>query len=769
MGAPSRAVWSGSVALCWAWASAGQTDPASVAEVIEALRASGAEVLYSSDLVTPDLRVIAPLLGGDPLQRARQALAQHGLTLQRAASGRYLVTRAAPSSAGAATPSPPSESAGSTRIEEVSVYASRYAVLRPSAEEPHVLSSDQLEQVPGSQNDALRAARALPGIASNISSRPYIRGSSSDDVLVQFDGVPLADPFHFKNFQSLISAFDASAVDRIVVYSGGFPVRYGTRSGGVIDLAPRRLTSGYENSIGAGLIAYDLSSTGRSDHWPIEWLATARHSVNDIALKPVNGDIGGPSFSDSVGRLRLRSSDCSSWTLGWLLLDDQIQLATDPVRELAAARYRDRYAWLAYDHDFGRRLNSRTVLVATRAERARNGDLTVRGVAMGQLTEARSFDSLEVRSEWTYQPAPHLTWSYGLEAARARAELNYNRSGRFSDLIAEGFARPADNTLVASATPQVSTYALYGSVQRRWSSIAAELGLRLDGQDYHGFTAGQQWSPRLNARYDVAPRWAVYGSWGRFTQAQRLEAWRLEEVQAAPDAPELAVHAILGVTYERSEASRWRLEVYRKRWTQVSPHFENTLDALPLLPDLHPDRVRIAPKDSETDGVELSARRALSSSLETWASYAWTRVADEFASADVPRSWDQPHALTAGLVWSGERTGASAMASWHRGWPRTPFDAVPATPTAPVRVMVGSRNSARWGNYFTLDLRATWSIPLARGDLTSWTEVTNSSNRQNDCCVGLGSAASGMPVTESSAWLPRIFNAGITWRFHNVR
>ena len=769
----SPAIRSACVVLCWAWgcAFAGQTEPASVAEVLEALRASGVEVLYSSDLVTPDLKVTAPLLSGDPLGRAREVLAAHGLTLKSTASGRYLVTRAPPPPAGAATPGPPSASERLAPVEQVSVYASRYAVARPLTGEPHFLSSVQIEQVPGSQNDALRATRALPGVASNISSRPYIRGSLLDDVLVQFDGVPLADPFHLKNFQSLISVFDASAVDRIEVYSGGFPVRYGTRSGGVIDVTPRRLRSGYEHSIGVSLLTFDLSSVGRSDRWPIEWLATARHSVRDIALKPVNGEIGEPMFLDSLGRLRLHSSDRSSWTLGWLLLDDQIQLATDPAAELATARYRDRYEWLAYDRDFGQRLHSRTVFAATQAERARSGDLILPGVAMGHLAEARSFDSLEVRSEWTYQPAPQLTWSYGLEAAKASADLTYDRSGRFSDLIAAGFARPVDNTLVASATPEVSTYALFGSVRRRWSSIEAELGLRLDGQDYREFAARQQWSPRFNVRYDVAPRWRWYGSWGRFTQAQRVDTWRLEDAQTGPDAPEFAVHTILGVAYEPSEAARWRLEVYRKHWAEVSPYFENTLDALSLLPDLEPDRVRIAPNDSEATGIEFSAHRALSSSLETWASYTWSRVADEFASEDVLRSWDQPHALTVGLAWSGVRTSASVLVGWHRGWPRTPFDAAPATPAAPARLTVGPRNSGRWGDYFTVDLRATWTLPLARSDLSTWIEATNSTNRQNDCCVRFGAlnAASGLLATEPNAWLPRILNAGITWRFHSAR
>ena len=57
-------------------------------------------------------------------------------------------------------------------------------------------------------------------------------------MLVRYDGITLLDPFHLKNFQSLISAIDPAGIERIEVFSGGFPVRYGTRSGGVIDITP---------------------------------------------------------------------------------------------------------------------------------------------------------------------------------------------------------------------------------------------------------------------------------------------------------------------------------------------------------------------------------------------------------------------------------------------------------------------------------------------------------------------------------------------------
>ena len=66
---------------------------------------------------------------------------------------------------------------------------------------------------------------SLPGMASNASARPYIRGSLSEDMLVRYDGIGLLDPFHLKNFQSLISAIDPAGIESIEVFSGGFPVQ----------------------------------------------------------------------------------------------------------------------------------------------------------------------------------------------------------------------------------------------------------------------------------------------------------------------------------------------------------------------------------------------------------------------------------------------------------------------------------------------------------------------------------------------------------------
>ena len=742
----------------------------SVVSVLEALRAQGINVIYSSDLVPADMR--APALPADltPLARAEAALAANGLVLRQIGPARYAVTQAAPRPPPPppAVPAPPPARVDPPPQQEVSVYASRYDLRTDDIGEPHLLTQTQIEQVPGGQDDALRAARIIPGVVSNLSTRPYIRGSFVDDVLVQFDGVPLADPFHLKNFQSLISAFDPAAVKRIEVYSGGFPVSYGTRSGGVIDVEPRTLTSGYEHAFGASLLAYDAATTGRAESLPIDWLATVRHSVPDIVLKPVNGHEGEPQFLDTLGRVRWRNDDGSAWTLGWLLLEDHIDLSTSAMDESTTAHYRDEYLWIARDEVFGDRLTGRTVISGSWGERTRGADLNEPGLGVGTLAEERHTSSVDLRSAWTWRMDDRTTWNYGIEASHSQADLRYDRTGTFAAAVAESFDRPVDNALSARAEPEVETYAAFVSARRRWSPVEIELGARLDGQHYGNMVMRQQFSPRLNLRYDFAPAWRLYGSWGRFTQAQRVDEWRLEDPQLTPDPSAIAIHSIIGLTYQPHDEFRVSLELYRKRWTEVRPYYENLLDSLSLVPDLAPDRIRVAPMASEASGAELTVRRSLPHSFDVWAGFSASLVNDDFASrSDVHRSWDQPRAATLGFDWNHVGWTASAVFGWHRGWPRTD---IRDNTLVPGGLILGPRNADRWGDYFSADISASRTAAFAGGELSTWVEVTNATDRHNACCTHLQAPEPGSTSIgeEANTWLPRTLNVGFTWRFRRL-
>ena len=719
---------------------------------MQALRQSGVDVIYSSELVPPSLPAPAPGAGETPLQRALGALAAHGLTLREMGPNTYVVVRAA---ARVEDIGPLEEP-----LDEVSVYASRYAIAAGLAE-PQDVSVSDIERVPGSHDDALRALHSLPGLATNASARPYIRGSLSEDVLVRYDGIPLLDPYHLKNFQSLISAIDPAGIERIEVFSGGFPVQYGTRSGGVIDVTAPSYPGGYELRANASLISAGLSTIGKADDLPLEWLGAIRHSVVDM-IDPVEDSLGKPAFSDSLGRLRYVTED-GAWTLGWLLLDDRLELGSTDDDEQATARYRDEYVWLARDHRFNDTLRTRGSLVITSAERGREGTLTNPGVAMGSLDESRSFNGFNISNDWTYRHSGTSSYMFGAEVGGTRADYRYTRHSEFSPEVAAAFSRGLVEDLDYAVQPEIVTYALYVANRRKWQHFEAELGLRLDAQHYIGGDDSNhtQVSPRLNLRYDFASDWRLYGSIGRFTQAQHVEEWRVEEAQQKPDSAQVSIHSIVGLEYDAADGLRIGIEAYTKRWTTVVPYYDNELDPLALLPDLTPDRIRLDPHGSEATGLELSVHKTLSDSLTGWGTLAWSRVADDFPPGDVLRSWDQPVSATAGLAWKGSNASISGLVGWHTGWPRTPLELSP--------LQLDARNSGRWGDFISVDLRGSWIWTWDSGDLTAVIDVTNATNRSNPCCVRLGMEEPSVLTTENDSWLPTIVNIGFTYRWRSAR
>ena len=442
------------------------------------------------------------------------------------------------------------------------------------------------------------------------------------------------------------------------------------------------------------------------------------------------------------------------------MLDDRIDLGTRGDEEFAQARYRDNYLWLrrAALRDSGWR--STTGLAFTSATRTRQGELRRADLIRGDLSERRSIENLQFSSDWSSATVRSRSFDLGVELAGMRAPYRSTRVVDLAPQLANTFGVISHSALDAQARPRALSLAAYAAVRQHGSALEAEFGLRLDQQRYDPGPTATQLSPRLNLRLELARQWRAYGSLGRFTQAQRVDEWRAEEGQVRPDRGQSAIHAVVGLARDRGDAVRWRIELYDKRWTAKSAYFDSRLDPLALLPDLAPDRVRLAPLRAEARGAELSVRTRLTPTLEAWANASVARVVDDLQDGETVRSWDQPWALTAGLAHTGPRVSVAALLGWHRGWPRTPLQATPP--------LLGARNSQRWANYFTVDLRADWTRALANGQLSTFAEITNGTNRFNECCADLEMAlpGSGAPEFERNQWLPIVVNLGIAFRWH---
>jgi hypothetical protein len=733
-----------------------------VVDVLRALSATGFNVLYSSDLVPGTLDAPDALPHGDPLSRAVAALAENGLILRRTGETTYVVTQgtARPRSSAAKAPT----AAPRAALDEVSVFASRYEFKAGKAGEPVDFNDRQIEEMPGANADSIRALHTAPGLASNLSARPYVRGAMLDDVLFEYDGIALAEPFHFRNFQSVMSIFNPFTVSRAEIYPGGFPVNYGTRSGGVIDLTPASVPSGSIYSIGASLLSYDLGTVGRSDTHPLEWLFVARAGSGDRVLQRLLSEPGEPTFYDMVGHLRWTVDSASAVAFGWLLLDDKVTFNSSMQEGDATGRAHDLAAWLRWDWTPDDTLQGHSSVATADTDRANSGTVLLPGIATGSVVADRSFSTIAVRSEWTYAAGSALRWNFGGEFTHETAKLTFHRQETLASAIAVAFGRPVDASITSDQSPHSSAFGLYSAAHRRWQAFEAEIGLRFDFQDYQGLGQRSQLTPRVNLHYDFIDHWRTYASWGQFTQAQRVDEFRAEANQVRPDPASRATHVIAGVAHESEGSTTWRLEAYRNHWSVISPYFQNSLGPLSLLPQLGPDRVLVVPADADATGLELSAQRSFGPNLSAWGTYTLSSVSDDSNRREWARDWDQPHSANVGIAWTGARTLVSALWGWHSGWPKTPVTVVPATGATPAYLFVGPRNSSRWRGYFTTDLRLSTSVPLSFGELSLWLDGTNLTGRSNPCCVELSSMGTGdgVPAVENQVWLPRVVNVGFT-------
>ena len=80
-----------------------------------------------------------------------------------------------------------------------------------------------------------------------------------------------------------------------------------------------------------------------------------------------------------------------------------------------------------------------------------------------------------------------------------------------------------------------------------------------------------------------------------------------------------------------------------------------------------------------------------------------------------------------------------------------------------------ARNSREWSDFFSLDLRGSWTWVFDSGDLSAVVDLTNATNRRNECCVVLEMEDTSAMEAEVDHWLPALINIGFTYRWRSRR
>src|SRR6185369_7142929 len=95
------------------------------------------------------------------------------------------------------------------------------------------LSRAEVRQIPGTFGDPFRAIEIMPGVTPIVSGLPFffVRGAPPGDVGYFLDGVRVPLLFHVGAGPSVVHP---ALIQRVDLYPGGYPARFGRYSGGIV-------------------------------------------------------------------------------------------------------------------------------------------------------------------------------------------------------------------------------------------------------------------------------------------------------------------------------------------------------------------------------------------------------------------------------------------------------------------------------------------------------------------------------------------------------
>lgn len=725
----------------------------SVSELLESLNQQGYQIIFSSDVVADNLLIQNEPDLSDPLKGVRPLLANHDLTLEKGPADTWLVKRRpAPAAAIAVEPSTPA-------LPEIVVTSSLQRLNYKKTGTQTYLDRELATRVPAAAEEAVRITNRLPSTAGGgISSRNHIRGGEANETLYLLDGLRLYEPFHLKDFQSVATIVNSNAIDGMDFYSGAYPARYGDRMSGVVSMSLREPQKKTETELSLSFFNASALSLGRfGDDEQGDWLFAARRGNLDLIADVIDPESGSPVYQDYLLHGGWEFGPRTQVSANLLVSNDKLVLADVDRGEFANANYENRVLWLKWDADWSERLHSETVLSVSTISNQRVGTLMLPGIVSGALDETREFDAIGFKQDWTYIPAEKWMLSFGVDSKHQDAKYHFESS----KVVTPPFDEILDNVLVEirsfDVAPEGAQYSAY--LEARWQlhpSLILDAGLRWDHQSYTTSKADEQSSPRLSILYQAGERTEIRLGWGQYSQAQEINELQVSDGVDTFFAAQRAEHVVANLRHQFQSEINVGLSYFRKSFRSLRPRFENAFNSLTLLPEIQFDRYRIDPISAEAHGAELMVSEGdAGQELFWWFGYAWSEVFDKTVDQKIARSWDQTHAIKAGLSWRWGHWDFSAAGEVHTGWPKS---VLPAE----------ELNTSRYSIFHRLDIRVSREFDVRRGDLTVFLEVSNLYDRENPCCTeySMTTGPSGPLLLEKETnWLPLLPSLGIVWRF----
>ena len=668
-------------------------------------------------------------------------------------------------------------------LDEIVVTPSFITLLREEPVTGLHLDREDIFALPHLGDDIFRAMTLLPGVSGEeVSAQFHVRGGRTDEVLMLLDRVELYEPFHLKDFGSMLSIITPRALSEVNLITGGFPAEYGDRMSGVLEMTTVQADR-LETRLELGLLTAEVGNAGTFDEGRGDWFTSLRRGQADLALEFLGQQLK-PRYWDAFAKASYQVRARHRLGLNALYSDDRLDtfhLDVGDTEEDYDTSYGNSYLWLTHQAIAGERLFVDTVASFGRVGRDRQAiekdlELDFEGAGF-TLVDKRRLYATGLKQDWNWQASDRHYVKWGFDARRLTSDYDYFNLRALDDPLADVRFEPRTGTTDFRRRLEGEQYSAYLSDRLRpTDDLTVELGLRYDE---HTITRDANVSPRLNLVWATGPRSTLRLAWGYFYQSQRPYELQVEDGVTELTSAERTEQRVAGFertfTTPRGSDLLLRIEGYHRRVTNPRSRYENLYQPAEIFPEIEPDRVLFAPSEAEAYGLEVFVRGTAGPRVEWWGSYTWSRTEDLIDGRWVPRRIDQPHAVSFDVNFrAGKHWNVNLAWRYHTGWPTTALGGVTQEDDEgelEVVPVIGPLHGERLPPYHRLDLRASREWRTHRGVLGFFVEVQNLYDRRNvagfDPDFDFDEGPDGQPVISFAPeiWGHFLPSFGITWKF----
>jgi hypothetical protein len=687
-------------------------DAPRLAEVLQSLQARGLRIVFSSNIVTPDMRVRLEPRTRTPRHQLDAILAPHGLVARDGPGGILQIVRAPSRPELPSSPIPPPDShAGTTMLVPLPTYKERITVTSPLpwwepiaglAEES--VTRRELTLMPaGLVDDPVLAVQAMPRVApvNDYRSEFVVRASPFRHAEVVIDGVSTSWLRHAPSESASVSMFTTALVESATLRAGAYARTYGDRLGPQLELTLREgardrvHVNGTVSNAAATIIAEGPLSGARGS-----WIAAARQSLLEWPAEDLGPAVPAFGFSDGLAKIVFdagaRHQLGFSLLAGRSLVDADEEVETGPLSPPAARTSVANLSW-------------RSMLGST-------GVLTQRAYLIRRHIANQSGDEDMVYRASLVTKTPLGVLQSGAQVGRT---IRQHGDGPESAWTRSGFLN------------------LQARAGRR---LTVSPGVRISGASHAADTAVSPW---LLGELGLG-LWTIAASTGishQFAERARPNGvFATERLQT-----ERAFHADVTVRRQVTRAVQVEATIYRRREQGVFDRIDGLLEG-------------------SARGIELVIERRSSGGLSGWGAYTYGRASytDAARGETFPADFDQRHAVTAFASYRW-RDSTSVGATVRLG------TAVPIPGYLSSRrgnLFIGDRrNNVRLSTYSRFDLRADRAFRFAGRRLQAFVEVVNLFDSANAAATRGAFGPGGEAIGFVERLTPRRFAAGVSVGF----